>query len=147
MSPPASARTILILEDSDDRIAGFHKAVAALGRNYSLRLWHDAPTMIAECADFLGEASLISLDYQLMRRSQTAPDPGNGLQVAEFLCNQRPVCPVIIHTSAYERRWSMYNALSFAKWNVYVIAPVGPFWVRDLWLPAVKTLLAIPNET
>ena len=141
-----NSRTIFILEDSDERIDAFKKAVAALGPNYSLRLWHDAPTMIAECAMQLTDASLISLDYQLMRRSRVAADPGNGLHVAEFLCNQTPACPVIIHTSAYERRWSMYNALSFAKWSVHVVAPLGPFWVRDLWLPTVKTLLPTANE-
>lgn len=136
-----SRRTILILEDSDDRIAAFKTAVSALGANYSLRLWHDAPTMMAECVAQFSGACLISLDYQLMRRSRTAPEPGNGGHVAEFLCNQKPVCPVIIHTSADERRWSMFNALSFAKWNVHVVVPNGQFWVRDSWSPLVKQLI------
>jgi len=138
-----SKRTILILEDDEGRIEGFKKAVAGLGPEYSLRLWHDAPTMIAECADCFGEACLISLDYQLLRRPGAIGPPGNGSDVAEFLCNQKPVCPTIIHTSAYDRRWAMYNALRFAKWDVHVIAPLGPYWIRDSWTALVRVLLAL----
>jgi hypothetical protein len=141
-SQSSGARTILILEDSDDRIFAFEKAVAALGSDYSLKLWHDAPTMIEECAGYFGRSVLISLDYQLMRRSGAVVEPGNGFQVAQYLCNQQPVCPVIIHTSADERRWSMFNALSFAKWDAHVVVPNGRFWIRDSWSTLVKRLLA-----
>jgi hypothetical protein len=134
-------RTILILEDSSDRIEGFKKAVAALGPDYTLRLWQEAPTMIAECPKYFRETCLISLDYQLARRPGFKGDPGNGLQVAEFLCNQDPLCPVIIHTSAYDRRISMLNALSFAKWHAYIVSPVGPSWITETWLGVVSKLL------
>jgi hypothetical protein len=134
-------RTILILEDSEERIVAFTRAVVTLGSEYSLKLWQDAPTMISECVGCLGDACLISLDYQLARRPDFKGDPGNGLQVAEFLCNEKPVCPVIIHTSAYDRRWSMYDALSSAKWNVHVIAPLAPYWIRDSWTALAKQLI------
>jgi CheY-like chemotaxis protein len=135
-------RTILILEDNDERIDGFKKAMTALGEGYALRLWHDAPTMIAQCASCFAEACLISLDYQLVRRAGGPADPGDGLEVAEFLCNQKPVCPVIIHTSAYDRRASMVNALSFAKWDVHTVVPLGPFWIRDSWVARANGLIA-----
>ena len=45
-------KTILILEDNDDRIATFQKAVAALGDGLDLKFWRDAPSMIAECEPF-----------------------------------------------------------------------------------------------
>jgi len=45
-------KTILILEDNDERIAGFQKAVAELNGRFELKIWRDAPSMIAECAVF-----------------------------------------------------------------------------------------------
>jgi hypothetical protein len=44
-------KTILLLEDNDERIAGFKSAVHELGEDWQVRIWHDAPTMIAECED------------------------------------------------------------------------------------------------
>jgi hypothetical protein len=35
----------------------------------------------------------------------------------------------------------MYNALSYAKWNSHVVDPVGPYWIRDAWLPLVQELI------
>jgi hypothetical protein len=45
-------KTILLLEDNDERITGFQKAVAALGNGFDLKIWRDAPSMIAECEAF-----------------------------------------------------------------------------------------------
>jgi hypothetical protein len=58
-------RTILMLEDNDDRIAGFEKAVAVLGSGFDLKVSRDAPSMIRECADFFRNAALICLDHDL----------------------------------------------------------------------------------
>jgi FixJ family two-component response regulator len=135
--------TILILEDDGERIAAFRNAVASLGPQYSLRLWHEAPAMICECPALFSDTCLISLDYQLMRMPGAKGHPGNGMDVAAFLCNQKPVCPVIIHTSAYGRRASMFNALSFAKWDAHIVAPLSPFWIRDAWTPMAKRLLQL----
>ena len=45
-----TTKTILILEDNDERIAAFHKTVPALGDGFELKVWRDAPSMCAECA-------------------------------------------------------------------------------------------------
>ena len=45
-------KTILMLEDNADRIAGFHKAIAGLAGGFELKIWRDAPSMMAECAEF-----------------------------------------------------------------------------------------------
>ena len=58
-------KTILILEDNGDRIAGFKVAVAKLGNDFDLKIWRDAPSMIAECEAFFPAAALISLDHDL----------------------------------------------------------------------------------
>jgi hypothetical protein len=44
-------KTILLLEDNDERIAGFKSAVHELGGDWHLRVWRDAPTMLSECED------------------------------------------------------------------------------------------------
>ena len=85
-------RTILILEDDDDRVRGFQSAVASLGWEFGVRIWRDAPTMIAECPACFAKACLISLDHDL-EAMVGEPDPGTGLDVAEFLTLHRPCAP------------------------------------------------------
>jgi len=55
-------KTILILEDNEERIAAFRKAVAALGDGFEVKVWRDAPSMIAESETFFPTAALISLE-------------------------------------------------------------------------------------
>ena len=49
--------------------------------------------MMAECLPVLPECCLISLDHDLTRMPWVAQDPGTGLEVAELLARQQPVCP------------------------------------------------------
>ena len=86
--------TILILEDDEDRIQGFRSAVAALDREARVRVWRDAPAMVAECATCLGNACLISLDHDLAA-VPGEPDPGTALDVAEFLSRHPPNQPLL----------------------------------------------------
>ena len=52
-------KTILILEDDDERISAFQKTVATLGADLELKIWHDAPSMIAEAEEYFPTAALI----------------------------------------------------------------------------------------
>lgn len=135
--------SILILEDSDSRIAGFKRAVKALGPDWTLHLWHDAPGMIAECGDLLPTAAIISLDHDLMPRGDAAAeqDPGNGLQVALHLAGLKPACPVLVHTSNAERRQRMFRELQSACWKVEAVVPGAADWIEYLWTPRVKALV------
>ena len=56
-------KTILILEDNDERISAFQETVATLGADLELKVWYDAPSMIAEAEEFFPTAALISLDH------------------------------------------------------------------------------------
>src|SRR5687767_11723357 len=98
-----NTRTILILEDNDERIAAFQKTVAALGDGFELKVWRDAPSMIAECEAFFPTTALISLDHDLNPMPGATIDPGNGLDVARFLGDFMPVSPVLIHSSNTDR--------------------------------------------
>ena len=140
-------KAILILEDDDERIAGFQKAVAQLGDGFELKIWRDAPSMIAEMTDFFPNAALIGLDHDLNPQPGVARDPGTGLDVAQFLADFLPVCPVLIHSSNTDRVYSMHNELRFANWTVDRVGPLGTEWIEKAWLPQVRELIAEQGNT
>ena len=135
-------RTILILEDNDERIAAFQKAVPLLGEGYELKIWRDAPSMIAEAEEFFPTTALISLDHDLNPTPGATTDPGTGLDVAQFLGDFLPVCPVLIHSSNTDRVYSMHNELRFTGWMADRVGPIGSDWIETSWLRSVRRLLS-----
>src|SRR6267142_2524123 len=127
--------TIILLEDNPERVRQFESAVAQLAANYKLRIWRDAERMMAECHEVLADAALISLDHDLNKEKDDSPDPGDGVQVAEFLARLPMLCPVILHTSNSERVWSMHNAFRFGGWQAEQVMPLGNDWIIRSWLP------------
>jgi len=142
-----SRTAIILLEDNDERLSAFKSAVAQLTPEYQLRHWRDAHRMIAECHDVLADAALISLDHDLNKEKDDSPDPGDGLDAAEFLARLPPFCPVIIHTSNAERFWSMHNEFRFAGWQAERVIPFGDDWITRNWLPVARTLLEKSHAT
>ncbi len=141
-----AAKTILILEDNDERIAAFHRAVASLGSGFDLKVWRDAHSMCEECDAYFSNTALISLDHDLNPIPGGTTDPGTGLDVAQFLGDFLPVCPVLIHSSNTDRVWSMHNELRFAGWMVDRVGPIGTDWVETSWLRRARELLVqYPN--
>lgn len=133
--------TILILEDNDERIAAFEKTVVALGDGFELKVWRDAPSMIAECEEFFPTAALISLEYDLNPMPDATVDPGTGVDVARFLGDFIPACPVLLHSSNTDRVYSMHNELRFAGWMVDRVDPLGTDWIETSWLRVARRLL------
>jgi len=129
----AMPRSILILEDDENRIAGFKKVVAELGDAFTLKIWRDAPSMIAECEPFFTNVALFSLDHDLNPQPGAVADPGTGLEVAQFLADFLPVCPVLIHSSNTDRAYSMLNELRFSGWTVDRVGPLGVDWIASAW--------------
>lgn len=143
MSAP---RIILILEDNDERIADFTTAVKQLGDNYELKFWRDAPSMCKECEVFFPTTALVSLDHDLNPGPGATADPGTGLDVAKFLADFMPVCPVLLHSSNTDRVYSMHNEFRFAGWTTDRVGPIGNGWVATSWLPRARELLSsYPN--
>ncbi|MGP8202216.1 MAG: ADP-ribosylglycohydrolase family protein [Limisphaerales bacterium] len=139
-------KTILILEDNDERISAFRKTVAALDADLELKVWRDAPSMIAEAESFFPSAALISLDLDLNPMPGATVDPGTGLDVARFLGDHMPVCAVVIHSSNTDRVYSMHNELRFAGWMVERVGPLGSDWIDNSWLRRARELIAeYPN--
>jgi ADP-ribosylglycohydrolase len=142
----AMPRSILILEDDDNRITGFQKVVAELGEGFNLKIWRDAPSMMAECEPFFANAALFSLDHDLNPQPGATTDPVTGLEVAQFLADFLPVCPVLIHSSNTNRAYSMLNELRFSGWMVDRVGPLGVDWISSTWQRGIRTLLAeFPN--
>jgi ADP-ribosylglycohydrolase len=143
MSRNRCMKTILLLEHHDERIAEFRQATAALGAEFELKVWRDAPSMIAECEAFFPSAALISLADNLN------PAPGgnsDGLAAARFLGDFLPVCPVLIHASNTDRAWSMHNELRFAGWIAELVGAAEAGWIEKRWLSHGRELLAThPN--
>ncbi len=140
-------KTLLMLEDNAERNIMFHAAVQELGDGWQLRIWPDAPTMMAECEEFFADTHLISLDHDLNPQPGVTANPGTGLEVAKFLAGHLPVCPVIIHSSNSDAAWSMHNEFRFAGWKVDRVGPIGEDWVRKLWLPKVLEMVGASQPT
>lgn len=134
-------KTILVLEDNEERIAGFTKAVQQLGDGCEVRFWRDAHSMCRECEAFFSTAALVSLDHDLNSAPGASGDPGCGLDVAKFLADFLPVCPVLLHSSNTDRVYSMLNEFRFAGWTVDRVGPLGAGWVATSWLPRVREMM------
>lgn len=140
-------KTILILEDDADRIRSFNLATASLGEAFRCKIWRDAPTMMAECEAWFPDTALISLDHDLNPVKGSPPEVGTGLDVARFLGDFQPACPVIIHSSNTDRAWSMHNELRFAGWPVERVGPLGNDWIAHSWMTRVRALLESTANT
>ena len=113
-----TVKTILLLEDNEERVAAFASVVRELGEEWGVRVWRDAPTMVRECEGCFEGVHFVSLDHDLNRQPGAKGDPGSGLQVAKLFASHFPFCPIIIHSSNTDAAWSMHNELRFAAWTV-----------------------------
>jgi ADP-ribosylglycohydrolase len=103
--------------------------------------------MIAECESFFPTTAFISLDHDLNPMPGATVDPGTGVDVARFLGDFMPVCPVLIHSSNTDRVYSMHNELRFAGWMVDRVGPLGTDWIETSWLRGARRLLAEYGNT
>ena len=132
---------ILLLEDNEERLDRFHKTVLAALPDLRLLTWRSARVMVVELEQYLSAARLISLDHDLEPLDDDPIDPGDGLDVAKWLAERPPACPVIIHTSNNIRGDSMEGELDLAGWMYRRIPPIGDDWIEVDWLRAARKLL------
>ena len=134
-------RNVLILEDKPERQAEFERLAPMLGEQFEVRIWDDANRMREECEPFLPNAALISLEHDLDPKPGACLDPGTGLDMAKFLAEKKPVCPVIVHTMNTDRCFSILNELRFADWRVDRVGPIGERWIEKYWARKAKEML------
>jgi len=111
----------LVLEDNPSRTAAFQSAAKLRRPPGELRIWRIAAQMIQELPELLSRATLLSLDHDLYKQNESDPDPGCGRDVANYLARQKPLCPVIVHSTNTDAAWGMHNELTSAGWQVEII--------------------------
>jgi hypothetical protein len=136
-----AAAMIFILEDNEDRIAQFEAAASLVAPNVPVRFRRSAHDLIADLVDGLEKTLVISLDHDLMAPPGEPKDPGTGYDVAKFLGELIPCCPIIIHTSNAERGIWMEGALAGAGWRYERVFPFGDRWIANEWARKLKKLL------
>jgi hypothetical protein len=130
-----------ILEDNADRCDEMHKCLSDRFWQYPVSFFRDAPSMIAALSENLSDALLISLDHDLemIDAGNHFVDPGSGREVAQFIADHSPSCPVVIHTSNTHAALGMEMVLRDGGWQTVRVAPYfDTRWISEAWFPAVR---------
>ena len=135
---------ICILEDDAERVRQFLAAAAVVAPGMTARVWRDAHAMIAEMAECLEQAAVISLDHDLYRLPGSE-DPGSGYDVATLLAELIPCCAIIVHTSNGERGdWVVAELERAGGWRWERVYPDGNSWIAGEWAAALGRCVLPP---
>ncbi len=139
---------IAVLEDNAERTAEMRRCLSDRFYQYDLRFFDDA----AEMKDFLDknlpETLLICLDHDLELKqlpSGEVIDPGTGRDIADFLVNRPPVCPVVIHTTNTAAADGMESVLKDSHWRTFRVSPLNDLeWIPTEWFRTVRRAIVRP---
>lgn len=135
---------ILIVDDSPYRLEEMQRCLQLIPQ-WSNVIFTNAPEAINWLNQHLSECVLISLDHDLGSRiwqDGKLIDPLTGRDVVDFLANQVPVCPIIVHTSNESAAIGMQMLLGEKYWTfVRVIPHRDLVWIETEWFPHVKRFL------
>jgi hypothetical protein len=144
---------IVILEDCLDRQATMTACLADRFRHYPVRFFEAAGPMIAYLESNPKTAIAIALDHDLefiQGKNGSLTDPGTGRDVANFLAERAPVCPVVIHSTNSPAAVGMKMALDEAHWTTYRVVPFGDLeWIPEVWIQAMRRAIvdtAVPES-
>jgi len=136
---------IVILEDNDDRQAAMKSCLRDRFHQYEAIFFDNAKGMQAFLEAHLASVLLISLDHDLELKAQhngKLADPGTGREVADFLANQLPSCPIIIHTTNSAAGDGMEFLLRDARWDIHRVHPYGDMeWIPTLWFRTLRNAI------
>ncbi len=130
---------LIMLEDDLDRIERFTTVLAEQQILYEYA--RTAQDFIQLYQRQPAPPLLIALDHDLFTDNDGDPDPGDGRDVATFLATQRPLAPVLIHSTNALAADSMVYTLEEAGWMVDRIAPIGLDWIETYWAPTVMEII------
>jgi hypothetical protein len=142
---------IAILEDNEEREAAMRSCLTNRFRQFEVCFFTSAPALIDYLTDHLSETIVVSLDHDL----ELIPgelgqmiDPGTGRDVAEYLAQQSPVCPVVIHTSNSTAALGMEMVLQEANWETHRVLPIDDLkWISDHWFRTIRRAIVGPTVT
>jgi CheY-like chemotaxis protein len=142
------AMKIVILEDNLDREAAMRTLLADRFYMYDVRFFDNAPEAVAFLDAHLADTLVVSLDNDLELKpgpDGRMIDPGEGRQVAEFLADRPPACPVVIHTTNSAAAAAMTEVLHEAGWKSRRVIPFDDMaWIESTWFPAVRRAIVGP---
>jgi hypothetical protein len=137
-------QVIAVLDDDEGRLACMRRCLCGFP-NLKAQFFDSAPDMIEWLRSHLGTVVAISLDHDLgpnRLREGLAFDPGTGRDVADFLAQYVPSCPVLICTTNSLARPGMELVLSDGGWQTTRVIPAGDLaWINREWMPALRTLI------
>ena len=143
--------TIAVLEDNEDRIRTMSDRLADKFPFFQRQFFRSAPEAIEWLDRHLATTICLALDHDLEPAADGSPsyDPGTGRDVADFLVQRRPQCPVVVHTTNVPAGIGMELALAEAGWSVTRITPYSDLqWIDEAWLPLVREAIAqLPPTT
>jgi hypothetical protein len=113
-----------------------------------LLYWRTAHDFIANYATLPSIPGLIALDHDLFVDNPDDPDPGDGRDVSKFLARQKPIAPILIHSSNSPAADSMLFTLLDSGWNAVRISPIGEDWIEADWfLMAIEMMTPNSRQT
>jgi len=133
---------IAILEDNLERLAIMRSWLADRFYMYDAHFFDESAELIRFFDDYLSECLVIALDHDLeMKPGQNGRciDCGTGREVADYLANKNPVCPIIIHTTNADAAVGMQMVLKDAGWQTRRVIPFDDLdWIEKSWFPALR---------
>ena len=125
---------IFILEDNDDRIAYFKKAIGEIS--------HHIEKTVPEAIEWLSQHSnkvrLYSLDNDLILPEYEG-DEGEGWQLCEWILDNANKTPIICHTTNRFARGKMEIACADAGWQLIIVPPFNDVeWIETDWIKAIN---------
>lgn len=130
---------VAILEDDERRREAFLSHL----EGHQVELFDRAARMIAWLEEHLAECAFISLDNDLFLVDDGGEDPGEGREVADWLGERPPACPVIVHSSNHMAAYSIRNSLHFGGWSQARVTPFSDLdWVELSWARKVREILS-----
>lgn len=144
------AMKIVVLEDNADRARVMRECLSDRFHTYEVRFFDSAAATIDFLEEHLHDTIVICLDHDLELKQSpegNSIDTGTGRQVADFLAQRSPVCPVVIHTTNSAAAQGMEMVLKESGWKTYRVVPFNDLeWIPGEWFRAVRRAIVKPGN-
>ena len=128
---------LFILEDNADRIQHFQAALGTRPHHIE-RTVPEAREWLAEHAP---EVTLYSLDNDLYVPDYDG-EPGEGWELFEWMRENVPERPVIVHTTNSHAATKMEMGAEADGWDIHRVVPfMGMEWIGKRWIETVRELM------
>jgi CheY-like chemotaxis protein len=141
-------KKILILEDNAERRAAMERCLHDRFYQFDTVFFDSAAEMVEYCDANLNQAILIGLDHDLELRpgpDGRCQDMGTGRDVANYLAEKKPTCPIVIHTSNGAAAIGMEGVLQDAHWTTHRVLPMDDLeWIPTQWFRTIRRAMVGP---